>query len=149
MNSFDKGIESLYARHGEPITDATAIRGLRYFQESLPDLQSPDDPEVIEKAVLGGILTQFGVTVPDQMKLAVVHAMCHALRHQSAIQQGVAHAITVPHALGWILSESTGATKKTGRSVRCQGNGRYSAGDCRCCQNNPRQTGDAEQVNGC
>lgn len=54
MNSFDKGIESLYARHGEPITDATAIRSLRYFEESLPDLQSLDDPEVTEKAVLGG-----------------------------------------------------------------------------------------------
>jgi len=112
MNSFDKGVEALYAQSGEPITDATAIRGLRYLQESLPQLANPDTPEVMEKAVMGGILTQLGVTVPEQMKLATVHAMCHALRHQFGVQQGVAHAVVIPSALEWILSETTGTTDK-------------------------------------
>lgn len=106
MNSFDKGIEALYSRHGEPITDGTAIRGLRYLQSSLPELRESDDPTVMERAVLGGILAQFGVTVPHATKLATVHAMCHALRHQFDIQQGVAHGLIVPHTLRWVLTES-------------------------------------------
>ncbi len=106
MNSFDKGIEALYSKHGEPITDGTAIRGLRYLQSSLPHLRESDDPTVTERAVLGGILTQFGVTVPHATKLATIHALCHALRHQFGIQQGVAHALIAPHTLRWVLSES-------------------------------------------
>jgi alcohol dehydrogenase class IV len=106
MNSFDKGIEALYSTHGEPITDGTAIRGLRYLQSSLPRLANSDDPAVMERAVLGGILAQFGVTVPHATKLATIHAMCHALRHQFGIQQGVAHALIAPHTLRWVLTES-------------------------------------------
>lgn len=106
MNSFDKGIEALYSRHGEPITDGTAIRGLRYLQSSLPQLRESDDPAVMERAVLGGVLAQFGVTVPHATKLATIHAMCHALRHQFGVQQGVAHALIAPHTLRWVLTES-------------------------------------------
>lgn len=112
MNSFDKGIEALYSNNREPITTSTAIRGLQYFKEGLPDLYSGDDGEAMEKVVLGGILTQLGVTVPDGMKLAVIHAMCHALRHQFGIQQGKAHAIIVPHALRWVMSESEGSVER-------------------------------------
>ena len=117
MNSFDKGIEALYSCHGEPITDGTAIRGLRYFRWALPRLRNPEDPAVMERAVLGGILTQFGVTVPHATKLAVVHAMCHALRHQFGVQQGVAHALVVPHALRWVLEESTGNEAKLAEAL--------------------------------
>jgi alcohol dehydrogenase len=106
MNSFDKGIEALYSKHGEPITDGTAIRGLRYLQSSLPRLREADDPAVMERAVLGGVLAQFGVTVPHATKLATIHAMCHALRHQFGVQQGVAHALIAPHTLRWVLTES-------------------------------------------
>ncbi|MFC7157032.1 iron-containing alcohol dehydrogenase family protein [Halomarina halobia] len=121
MNSFDKGIEALYSRHGEPITDGTAIRGLRYFRWSLPRLREADDPTVMERAVLGGILTQFGVTVPHATKLAVVHAMCHALRHQFGVQQGIAHALIVPHALRWVLDESTGDEAKLAEALDVAG----------------------------
>jgi alcohol dehydrogenase class IV len=112
MNSFDKGVEALYSENREPITDATAIRGLQYFKEGLSALYGDDGDEAMEKVVLGGILAQLGVTVPDGMKLAVVHAMCHALRHQFGVQQGVAHGIVVPHALRWVMSESPGSVDR-------------------------------------
>ena len=38
MNGFDKGIETLYARNATPITDGTAIHGLRLLTEALPRL---------------------------------------------------------------------------------------------------------------
>ena len=107
MNGFDKGIEALYSKHGEPITDATALTGLRYLRSALPRLREDDAPEVMERIVLGHILVQFGVTVPGATKLAVVHAFGHALRHQYGVQQGVAHALVVPHALRWVLGDSS------------------------------------------
>lgn len=107
MNGFDKGIEALYSKNGEPITASTAVRGLRYLQSGLPQLGDDDaDPGVMERIVLGHVLVQFGVTVPGSTKLAIVHAYGHALRHQYGVQQGVAHGLIVPHALRWILRES-------------------------------------------
>lgn len=107
MNGFDKGIEALYSKNGEPITDSTAVRGLRYLQSGLPWLTDDDvGPEVMERIVLGHILVQFGVTVPGHTKLAIVHALGHALRHQYGVQQGVAHGLVVPDALRWVLSNS-------------------------------------------
>ncbi|MFB6097259.1 MAG: iron-containing alcohol dehydrogenase family protein [Haloferacaceae archaeon] len=108
MNGFDKGIEALYSKNGEPITDATGMSGLRYLRESLPGLtDEPTDPEDMDQIVLGHILVQFGVTVPGATKLAPIHAFGHALRHQYGVQQGVAHGLVAPQALRWIL-ESTG-----------------------------------------
>ena len=107
MNGFDKGIEALYSKNGEPITDSTAVRGLRYQRSGLPRLTDEDpDPEVMEEIVLGHVLVQFGVTNPGSTKLAIIHAFGHALRHQYGVQQGVAHGLAVPHALRWILTHS-------------------------------------------
>jgi len=109
MNGFDKGIEACYSCNGEPITDATAIRGLAYLRSALPRLAAGDaDPTVMERVVLGHILVQFGVTVPGATKLAVIHAFGHALRHRYGVQQGVAHGLVAPDALRWVLGE-TGA----------------------------------------
>lgn len=108
INGFDKGIEAIYSRFRNPVTDATAIRGLRYLRSSLPMIQTSSDPEVMERAVLGTILVQYGVSIPDAYKINVVHAFGHALRNQFGIQQGVAHAVIVPHALRLIFDEGGG-----------------------------------------
>lgn len=108
INGFDKGIEAIYSRFGNPLTDATAVRGLRYLRSSLPLIRESSDPEVMERAVLGTILVQYGVSIPDAYKINVVHSFGHALRNQFGIQQGVAHAIIVPHALRLIFEKGGG-----------------------------------------
>ena len=108
INGFDKGVEAIYSKFANPIVDSTAIRGLRYLRTSLPDLRESDDPEVLDRAVLGTLLVQFGVSIPDAYKINVVHAFGHALRNQFGIQQGVAHAVTVPHVLRLIFDEGGG-----------------------------------------
>ncbi|WP_227378172.1 iron-containing alcohol dehydrogenase family protein [Haladaptatus halobius] len=108
INGFDKGIEAIYSRFANPMTDATAIRGLKYLRSSLPGLRETEDPAVIERAVLGIILVQYGVSVPGAYKINIVHAFGHALRNQFGIQQGVAHAVIVPHALRLIFEEGGG-----------------------------------------
>lgn len=106
INGFDKGIEAIYSAFATPVTDSTAVRGLRYLSGSLPRLREADDMVVMERAVLGTMLVQYGVSVPDAYKINIVHAFGHGLRNQFGIQQGVAHAIVVPHALRLIFDEA-------------------------------------------
>lgn len=108
INGFDKGIEAVYSRFANPLTDSTAVRGLRYLRASLPQLRSADDPAVMDQAVVGTALVQYGVSMPDAYKINVVHAFGHALRNQFGIQQGVAHGVIVPHALRLIFAEGGG-----------------------------------------
>lgn len=108
INGFDKGIEAIYSRFANPVTDATAVRGLRYLRSSLPALRTADDPAVMERTVVGTVLAQHGVSMPEAYKINVVHAFGHALRNEFGIQQGVAHAVVVPHALRLIFSEGGG-----------------------------------------
>jgi alcohol dehydrogenase class IV len=95
MNGFDKGIETLYARDATPVTDATAIRGLRLLSEAFPRL--PDDPEAMERAVVGIVLVQF------DRQVSIVHAFGHGFAERYDIQQGLVHAVVVPHVLRYLF----------------------------------------------
>lgn len=108
INGFDKGIEAIYSRFANPVTDATAVRGLRYLRSSLPHLRDASDPAVMERAVTGIVLAQHGVSMPEAYKINVVHAFGHALRNQFGIQQGVAHAVVVPHVLRLVFEQGGG-----------------------------------------
>lgn len=97
MNGFDKGVESLYATTGTPVTDGTAVRGLGLLRDALPTLRG-GDPDY-GRAVRGTVLVQYGISRPDASTLALLHAFGHGLTAHSAVQQGAAHAIVAPHAL--------------------------------------------------
>jgi alcohol dehydrogenase class IV len=99
MNGFDKGIETCYTRNRTPITDATAVRGLRYLASGLPDMIEDDD--AMERAVAGIVLVQYGIKRPGVQTLGPIHAFGHSLRNP--IQQGVAHAIAAPHVVRDVL----------------------------------------------
>ncbi|MFW6003691.1 MAG: iron-containing alcohol dehydrogenase family protein [Halanaeroarchaeum sp.] len=95
MNGFDKGIETIYARTATPITDATAVRGLRLLRDALPRL--PDDPAAMERAVVGTILVQY------ERRPSIVHALGHGFAERYDIQQGIVHAVVVPHVLRFLF----------------------------------------------
>jgi len=107
FNGFDKAIEMVYSRHANPITDATAARGLRYLRSSLPRLPE-DDPEATDRAVIGIVLAQYGLAARDAPKTNVIHAFGHGLRRVWGVQQGVAHAVMAPHVLRLLFDEVDG-----------------------------------------
>ncbi|MEF8790662.1 MAG: iron-containing alcohol dehydrogenase, partial [Haloarculaceae archaeon] len=82
INGFDKALETVYSAFANPITDATAVQSLKYLRDSLPELRHADDPEVMDRAVLGIVLAQYGVSMPEAYKINVVHAFGHALRNE-------------------------------------------------------------------
>lgn len=108
INGFDKAVEAIYSEFSNPITDSTAVRSLKYLRSSLPELREADDPGVMERAVMGIVLAQYGVSIPDAYKINVIHAFGHGLRNQWGIQQGVAHAVMVPHVLELIFEQVDG-----------------------------------------
>ena len=108
MNGFDKGVETLYTHNTTPVTDATATRGLQYLVDSLPELGERVDVEVVEPAVKGLLLVQYGISRPDQGTLSLIHAYGHGLTAFSDIQQGAAHAVIAPHALRYLFEQVDG-----------------------------------------
>jgi alcohol dehydrogenase class IV len=102
MNGFDKGIETPYARDANPVSDATAVHGLRLLSDALPrvtdDNNSPDS-EAMDRAVVGALLVQL------DRKVSIVHAFGHGFARRYPVQQGAVHAVVVPHVLRYLFSK--------------------------------------------
>ena len=94
MNGFDKGLETIYARDHAAVTDATAVRGLRLLDDGLRRL---DEPDGLDRAVLGAVLVQF------ERRTNVIHAFGHGFARRYDLQQGAAHAAVAPAVLGFLL----------------------------------------------
>jgi alcohol dehydrogenase class IV len=106
MNGFDKGLETIYAANATPVTDATARHGLEKFEDGLRAFGRGDrDVETFETLLEGLVLVQYGIARADGTTLSVVHAFGHGLRDAYGLQQGVAHAVVVPHVLRYLFEQ--------------------------------------------
>lgn len=101
MNGFNKAVETTYARTATPITDATAVHALRYLHDGYLRLGT-GDPTAMERAVIGMILAQF------RRQASIVHSFGHAFSARYPVQQGLVHAVIVPHVLRYVFGEIDG-----------------------------------------
>lgn len=99
MNGFDKSIETIYSGDTDPITDGTASLGIRHLRDGFQHL---DEPAGMERAVIGIILAQFN------RQISIVHAFGHGFSRRYPVQQGVIHAVMVPHVLRYIFGKIDG-----------------------------------------
>jgi alcohol dehydrogenase len=107
MNGFDKGVEALYTRNATPITDGTAMRGLRLLRSGLPALaDDPIDDERLMEALAGTVLVQYGVSTPGSYKLSLVHAFGHGFSRDYDVHQGTIHGIVAPHVLRYLFENA-------------------------------------------
>ncbi|WP_436348574.1 iron-containing alcohol dehydrogenase family protein [Natronorubrum sp. FCH18a] len=98
INGFDKGIETLYSGSLSPITDSTAIRGLKLLRASVGALDSADRSDAdLDRIVTGIILVQYG------RQTSIIHAFGHGLSFYYPVQQGEAHGILAPHVLRYVF----------------------------------------------
>lgn len=109
MNGFDHGVEMLYSRNANPVTDAVGIHGLRLLDEALPGaVQAPLDTDALGRAQVGVALTSYGfIAGPHDKKNAIVHGIANKLRYYD-VQQGAAHGIVAPHALEYVFDRVDG-----------------------------------------
>ena len=108
MNGFNKGVETPYSRHSNPLSDATAIHGLRLLSDSLPVVASedtPHDPDAMDRAVIGALLVQI------DRKISIVHAFGHAFARRYDVQQGNVHAVVVPAVLEYVFEKVDGSRR--------------------------------------
>lgn len=109
MNGFDKGIEMLYTRHHNPLTDGTAVRGVRLLYENLPFLTTDSTGQAELSRILQGIAAaQYGLSTPNAYRASVIHSFGHAIARNYDVQQGVAHAIAAPHVLRYLFERVDG-----------------------------------------
>lgn len=111
MNGLDHGIEMLYSRHSNPITDATATRGLRLLSESLPTAVDSDGAtEAIQTAAAGVVLASYGLVDPtaNANKYSLIHAFGHIISRHYDMQQGQVHGIVAPNVLEYIFDSVDG-----------------------------------------
>lgn len=109
MNGFDKGIEMIYTRYHNPLTDGTAVRGVRLLYEGLPkimtDSMTKDD---LSQVVKGITASQYGLSTPNEYRASVIHSFGHSIARNYQVQQGIAHAIAAPHVLQYLFDQVDG-----------------------------------------
>jgi alcohol dehydrogenase len=109
MNGFDKGVEALYTRNSTPVTDGTAMRGLRLLRAGLPTLREESmDADRLDDVLAGIVCVQYGVSEPGASKLSLVHAFGHGFSRNTEAHQGVVHGIVAPHVLRYLFEEVDG-----------------------------------------
>lgn len=109
MNGFDKGIEMLYTCHHNPLTDGTAIRGVRLLYENLPAITTNSTSHGDLSLILQGIAAaQYGLSTSNAYRASVIHSFGHAIARNYDVQQGVAHAIAAPHVLRYLFERVDG-----------------------------------------
>lgn len=118
MNGFDKGIEMLYTRHHNPLTDGTAVRGVRLLHQNLPTLMSDTTSEEDLSRILQGLAAaQYGLSTPNAYRASVIHSFGHAIARNYNVQQGVAHSIAAPHVLRYLFEEVDGRRQLLAEAV--------------------------------
>lgn len=99
VNGFSKGMETLWSRKGNGITDSTASRGLRLMRNAVPGLPEKD-PASLTAAVEGLILVQYG------RQLSVIHAVGHAFSRRYPVQQGLVHGVSLPQVARFVFERT-------------------------------------------
>ena len=122
MNGFDKGLETVYARNRTPITDGTALRGLRLLSRGLPALGAGDrGADTLHDAIVGTVLVQYGASRAEGTTLSVIHAFGHGLARGYEVQQGAAHGVIAPHAVADIFDAVDGRRDALAEALGVEG----------------------------
>ncbi len=104
MNGLNKAVETCYSGAGAAVTDATASRGVRLMTHGIPE--EPDGEWDLDAALQGVSLAGYGTSRADGTTFSVIHALGHALRVETGVQLGIAHAVVAPAALESVFAAS-------------------------------------------
>lgn len=119
MNGFNKGMETVYSRRTNPISEAHALQGLRYLRAGLPSLRDASSSDKsIDYAVIGTILVQYG------RYTNLVHTFGNGISAHYDVQQGTVHGIMVPHVLRYIFDRTDARRAHLASALGCTTDGK-------------------------
>lgn len=96
LNTFAMAIEGLISRSGDPLSDALLMHALRLLALHLPHQAHHDDAHVRGELMLAAVLCGEGT---DYTGAGMTIALGHAVSARCDVENGVANAIVLPHAL--------------------------------------------------
>jgi len=101
MDALTQAIESYVSLASNPVSDALAIRAIKYIYNFLPRaFESGDDIEAREKVMLGSFMT--GLSFANA-SLGAVHGLAHPIGAHFGLPHGIACAILLPHVMRFNL----------------------------------------------
>ena len=96
LNTFSTAIEGLMSRSGDPIADALLMHAVRLLGARLPELARRDDAAIRAELVIAAVLCGQGT---DHTGAGVTTVLGHAIGARHEMENGVANAIVLPHAI--------------------------------------------------
>ena len=96
LNTFAMAIEGLISRSEDPISDALLMHALRLLALHLPNQTLDGDPHVRGELMLAAVLCGQGT---DYTSAGITIVLGHAISARHHVENGVANAIVLPHAL--------------------------------------------------
>jgi maleylacetate reductase len=99
LNAIAHGVEGLYAKDANPITDMMAVAAMRAFKEGLPKVVAdPQDKAGRTQVLYGAWLCS---TALGYVSMALHHKLCHVLGGSFGLPHADTHAIMLPHTAGF------------------------------------------------
>ena len=95
LNTLAMAVEGLTSLSGNPLADAALMQAMRLSVQHLPNAAAPD-PAVRGALVLAAVLCGQGT---DATGAGMVTALGHIIGGRYHVENGIANAITLPHAL--------------------------------------------------
>ena len=87
------------------------------------------DAETLHDAIVGTALVQYGASRGDGTTLSVIHAFGHGLARGYDLQQGAAHGVVAPHAVGDLFDAVDGNRDLLAEALGVEAEGHESTAD--------------------
>ena len=114
LNTFALAVEGLISRSGDPISDALLMHALRLLALHLPNPALREDPHVRGELMLASVLCGRGT---DYTGAGITIVLGHAISARCHVENGVANAIVLPHALRFNADAAKAALAKLAVSL--------------------------------
>ena len=114
LNTFALATEGVISRTGDPISDALLMHALRLLALHLPERSRHDDPEVRGELMLAAMLCGQGT---DYTGAGMAIALGHAISARHHVENGLANAIVLPHALRFNAEAAQSGLQKLATSL--------------------------------
>jgi alcohol dehydrogenase class IV len=111
LNTFATAMEGLISRVSNPLADAQLMHALRLLAKNIMLLRSQDTEEVRGELALAGVLCGQGT---DNTGAGITIVLGHAIGARHEMDNGIANAIILPHALSFNAGSANLGMSKIG-----------------------------------
>ena len=114
LDTLSLAVEGLTSRTGNPLADALLMHAVRLLALRLPDAAIGQDPRVRGELILAAVLCGQGT---DHTGAGIATVLGHAIGANHNVENGIAKAIMLPHALRFNAEASAPGLQKAASAL--------------------------------